>query len=106
MTWHEDDPYDPGNPENKYRTRALQEQLTERLLAWGPLGFGFTREDYDCLISPLMHRLHDGEDSAALTAWLSHQLADHFGLGDADRGQRRFASELMTWWSTATAPPQ
>jgi hypothetical protein len=68
-TWRPDDPWDPGNPHNRERTRVLSRDLRTLLLAWDPIGVREAPEaqdEYDCLISPLMHKLHDGMTESAL----------------------------------------
>ena len=78
-TWRSGDLWDPGNPENRDRTRLLARQLRARLLAWDPIGVRDAPEaqdEYDCLISPLMHRLHDGASDDHIGDWLIREMKD------------------------------
>ena len=104
-TWIPGDRWDPGNPENRERTRALQSQLRGRLLEWDLIGVADTPEawdEYDCMLSPLMHQLHDGVDEEQLCRWLKHEVEDHFGVAsDVDR-EGALAAWLVVWWRDAT----
>lgn len=99
---------DPGNPENKYRTREARRQLRELLIAWDPIGVADVPEgadEYDCMISPLMHQLHAGTSVAALRCWLIKEVDEHFGmLADADR-ESRLAARISGWWEARTSHP-
>lgn len=106
--WRPDDPWDPGNPQNRGRTRILVTDLRRRLLAWDPLGVSNAPEpqdEYDCLIAPLMRRLHDGFTSPEIANWLVQELSDHFGLRPDQKRERALATELAEWWSRVTAFP-
>jgi hypothetical protein len=103
--WDPDDPWEPGNPQNRERTRRLQSELRERLLRWDPIGVAKAPEaqdEYDCLLSPLMHKLHDDESAKAIEKWLTSELRDHFGMSPDRQRERDLASELVGWWTTAT----
>jgi hypothetical protein len=101
------DRWDPGNPENKERTRQLQRELRARLLEWDPIGIAGIDEawdEYDCLLSPIMHMLHDGVSEHDLGNWLMTELDEHFGLRpDRDR-ERALAGDLVRWWLERTTP--
>jgi len=97
---------DPGNPENKYRTRESSSQLRATLLRWDPIGVAATPEaadEYDRLISPLLHRLHGGATEREIASWLVDELTDHFGMtADESRGHR-LAADLVQWWQRRVA---
>jgi hypothetical protein len=100
-------PWHPGNPENRERTRQLQRELRGRLLAWDPIGVGGVPEaqdEYDCLISPLMHRLHQGVPAREIATWLTAETKNHFGLTTQPASDRRLAGELVRWWHNTTLP--
>ena len=99
---------DPGDPENKERTRVLQRELRARLLRWDPIGVAETPEaqdEYDCLISPLMHRLHEGASEKAITKWLVGEMTGHFGMSIDRKRERQLAHDVVEWWRAATARP-
>ena len=65
----EPDPWDPGSPRNRDRTRESKRQVRRLLLEWDPIGVSGIPEaadEYDCMISPLLRRLFDGADSRSL----------------------------------------
>src|SRR6266542_2521101 len=106
--WRPDDPWDPGNPQNRERTRVLSRELRTRLLAWDPVGVRDAPEahdEYDCLISPLMHKLHDGVAETAIGDWLIRELTDHFGMSADDERERSLVAALVSWWRSATESP-
>jgi hypothetical protein len=78
--------WNPASTRNRDRTRESQRQLRRLLLTWDPIGvadLAQAADEYDCMSSPLLHRLFDGADAGSLAAWISHERAEHFGL-DAD----------------------
>jgi len=78
------DQHDPGNPQNKYRTREAQQDVRRLLLEWDPLGVGrneHAQDEYDCMISPLLHLLYGEADETALVRLIMTEREDHFGLG-------------------------
>ena len=101
----EPDRWDPGSPRNRDRTRESQRQVRELLLAWDPIGVAGTdsaEDEYDFMISPLMHLLHDGTDADALAEWIASQR-DYMGLGRDGLGEDgRLATALTTWWQRRT----
>jgi hypothetical protein len=104
--WRRDDPWDPRNPENRDRTRMLIPQLRARLLSWDPIGVAASpqaQDEYDCLISPLMHRLSDGVSAAELGAWLIEEMREHFGITPNESREHALAVGLKRWWDQATA---
>jgi hypothetical protein len=105
------DARDLGSPRNRERTRESQHQVRRLLMEWDPIGVSGVPEaadEYDCMISPLMHSLFDGADTGSLAAWISHERSPHFGLGpDDDQYQdQQLARQLTAWWErrgTATS---
>jgi len=100
------DPWDPGGPRNRDRTRESQRQVRDLLLGWDPIGVAGTdsaEDEYDFMISPLMHLLHDGADREAIARWIASQR-DYMGLGPDDLGaDRRLAVDLANWWYRRTS---
>jgi hypothetical protein len=75
------------------------------LLQWDPIGVGAAPEaqdEYDCMISPLMHKLHAGVPVEALASWISGEQAEHFGLAPDVEADRRLAAGLVEWWTDKT----
>ena len=95
------DAWDPGSPRNRDRTRESKRQVRRLLLDWDPIGVAGVPEaadEYDCMISPLLHLLFDGADVRSLTVWISHERSVHFGLGPDEAGDIRLAHLLAAWW--------
>src|SRR5205814_5064962 len=94
------DPWDPGNPQNEERTRQLQRELRARLMEWDPIGVAGADEawdEYDCLLSPIMHMLHEGASRDRLCTRLMSELDYHFGLRpDRDRYER-LCTDSVRW---------
>jgi hypothetical protein len=100
---------DPGNPENKVRTRTAQAELRRMFLRWDPIGVSGDPEaadEYDCMISPLMHQLYSGTTSAAVSQRLVQELEEHFGMSANLKREDRFAAEVMLWWTTRMGDAQ
>jgi len=76
-------PLGSRNPRNRDRTRVSQAQLRAILLNWDPIGVAdnaHAQDEYDCLISPLMHQMFHGSTACSLAAWIGHERVEHFGL--------------------------
>jgi hypothetical protein len=85
---------------------VLVGQLRTHLLRWDPIGVATVREaqdEYDCLISPIMHLLHDGAEEAEVRDWLVTELIDHFGMTPNPDRESALAGDLTAWWRRATS---
>jgi hypothetical protein len=100
------DPWDPGSPRNRDRTRESQRQVRDLLLGWDPIGVAGTDSaegEYDFMISPLLHVLHDGAGREAIALCISSQR-DYMGLGPDDLGaDRQLAADLVGWCQRRTS---
>ena len=95
------DVWDPGSPRNRERTRESKRQMRLLLMEWDPIGVAGVPEaadEYDCMISPLLHLLFEGADANSLARWISQERSCHFGLGPDEAGDMRLAESLATWW--------
>ena len=100
-----DSRFDPGHPSNRARTRQLQGELRRLLMEWDPIGVKGIPEaidEYDCLISPLMHRLANGAAVDDLHLWLTTELTDPFGLTPMTERDLALTRKLVDWWHQAT----
>ena len=98
---NEPDAWDPGSPRNRERTRESQRQVRRLLMEWDPIGVSGVPEaadEYDCMISPLMHRLFEGADTGSLAAWIRHERSAHIGLRPDDTHDQQLARQLTVWW--------
>jgi hypothetical protein len=83
------------------RTRESWRQVRELLMEWDLIGVADIQEaadEYDCMISPLLHRLFEGADTRSLADWISRERISHFGAGPGDAGThaaRRIAHRMV-----------
>lgn len=63
----------------------------------GVAGILEAADEYDCMISPLLHRLFEGADTRSLAGWISHERSSHFGAGPDDAQDMRLAESLTAW---------
>jgi hypothetical protein len=92
---------DPGNSENKHRTRESQTQLRELLMGWDLIGVSGVPEatdEYDCMLSPLLHRLHDGASVNEIRDWLVGEVEGHFGTRSDPAREGQLAMQISAWW--------
>ena len=97
----EPDAWHPGSPRNRARTRESWRQVRGLLMEWdlvGVAGIPEAADEYDCMISPLLHRLFEGADTHSLADWISRERASHFGPGPDDAQDMRLAESLTAWW--------
>jgi hypothetical protein len=74
-------------------------------MRWDPIGVGDAVEaadEYDCMISPAMHKLYDGASVDSLVEWIAEQR-DHFGLGPDRADDHALAENLLAWWRVRVA---
>lgn len=102
---------DPGIPQNKHRTRESAKQLRSILLDWdltGLVAFVGVEEaadEYDCMISPILHLLHDGADAVELRAWVFEEVAQHFGMDADPVREGELVNQVTAWWSRRSVDP-
>src|ERR1035438_100978 len=99
----EPDPWDPGSPRKRGRTRESKRKVRRLLMAWDPIGVSGIPEaadEYDCMISPLLHRLFEGAGTRSLAELISHERSSHFGLGPDETSDTQLAEWLTAWWQT------
>ncbi|MFA6245032.1 MAG: hypothetical protein WC655_29075 [Candidatus Hydrogenedentales bacterium] len=81
--------------------KTLSIELRSLLCDWDPLGVmgepSSPRDEYDCLLSPLLRRVLDGESDEALIDYLSVELEDHFGVDAASHEIPAFVQRVRTW---------
>ena len=77
-------------------------QLRELLCEWDPIGImdhpGAPRDEYDCLIGPLLTRLDSSESEDDIAKYLRHQIVHHFGLSDTDYDFDAVAKRVQEWY--------
>jgi hypothetical protein len=76
------------------RLRKLSRGLQDLIDRWDPVDLlknGALKDEYACLVGPILSRLERGENPDQLGAWLGSHIADHFGVPCTNA--RRFAAK-------------
>jgi hypothetical protein len=77
--------------------------VNDRLNDWDFIGVADSVSDeYECMVGPLTRMLRDGDDADEIAAYISTEIADHFGLGGAvpdDELNSVVADLILTWQS-------
>jgi hypothetical protein len=100
-TWTPGDRWDPGNPENRERTRQLQREMRAYVMRWDPIWQGSmpdASDEYDAYISPLLHMLHGGKSAEEIEAYLIDVVENRMGIQCVPGAEHRLAQELVAWW--------
>ena len=76
--------------------------LRELVWRWDPIGVSddpeWPRDEYDCLVGPLMRLLEDQSPPPAIAAFLEHEVVEHFGLDPAVHDFGQLALEFRAWF--------
>ncbi|MQL61444.1 hypothetical protein F6Q10_02040 [Streptomyces vinaceus] len=80
--------------------RDTESGLRQLLDGWDPIGVADeARDEYDCMLAPLPHRLRRGADETEISDFLRFELEDHFGLDPRLSDPKRMAARLTSWWA-------
>jgi hypothetical protein len=85
---------------DKQALRQRGRELRGLLNEWDPIGVGGDgpKDEYDCLLWPVMRQLEADAPPEELTAFLAAELEEHFGLpGDAER-IATFVARARAWF--------
>jgi hypothetical protein len=87
---------------SKQQSRERWAQLRALVCEWDPIGVmddpDWPRDEYDCLLGPLLRHLEGGTSEAELAAFLSEQIENHFGLDPAYFDFPEVAAKLRNWY--------
>lgn len=94
------------------RRRAAE--LREMVNRWDPIGVmsdpEWPRDEYECLVGPLLRRLEVRTAPDAIAKFLHHEVTQHFGLGIALAPCAAWAAEAVAWyeirWSGTSGIPR
>ena len=82
--------------------RQRYAELREIINGWDPIGVftmpGGPRDEYDCVVGPLMRRLENGEPVEAVAQYLSEEFTDHFGLSISEERIHTWAAQAREWY--------
>lgn len=105
--WAAGDRWDPGNPNNRDRIRALRADLRALLMdKWDPIGVRGVPEaqdEYDGYLGPVMRLLHQGARHEDIKRHLLRITNESMGLSSDGTREAQVADDLIRWWSTRTA---
>ncbi|MFD8637515.1 hypothetical protein [Streptomyces sp. NPDC059656] len=59
------------------------------------------RDEYDCMLGPLLRMLRGDADQTAIASFLLHDLEDHFGLTPRPSEPEAMAARVLSWWTAA-----
>ncbi len=82
--------------------RVRFRELRDLACAWDPIGVmddpEWPRDEYDCLVGPVLRRLEAGDAVDAVAAFLEREVRDHFGLEPVPGAARAFAERAAAWY--------
>jgi hypothetical protein len=94
---------------SKEQSRERWAELRNLLCEWDPIGVmddpEWPRDEYDCMVGPVMRLLESGASEAAITAYLRAEIADHFGLSPEHYDFLSIARRTRSWFQERWAGP-
>ncbi|WP_156724937.1 hypothetical protein [Streptomyces apocyni] len=79
---------------------ATENDLRRLLNEWDPIGVAdLVRDEYDCMLAPLLGRLCGGASQTEIAEFLRHELEHHFGLDSAGPLPDAMAARVIDWWT-------
>ena len=83
--------------------RQRYAELRDLINQWDPIGVmddpAWPRDEYDCLVGPVLRHLEAGDKPDVIVAFLTSELTEHFGM---DRGAIRpqeFVGCAAVWFA-------
>jgi hypothetical protein len=84
------------------KKHSTPEELNHLLNEWDPIGVlplkGGPKDEYQCLIGPLLSLLNKKVDKKEIVTFLNKQLTDHMGLDPQYSKPEEFIDKLLDWW--------
>ena len=82
--------------------RQRSSQLNALLNEWDPIGVGpdGPRDEYQCLVGPLLTMLQSGATQDEMAAYLETELVEHFGLAPNRDSIEATASRVLAWFES------
>jgi hypothetical protein len=80
--------------------RTRYAELRELVNSWDPVGLieaGLPEDEYDCVVGPILRRLEERQNAAAIAAFLDSEFCDHFGA--VARDSSSFAVRAVSWYT-------
>ncbi|MFD9381414.1 hypothetical protein ACFWBH_38925 [Streptomyces sp. NPDC059999] len=80
---------------------ATERDLRHLVNEWDPIGVADeVQDEYDCMLAPLLGRLHRSAGQTEIDEFLRHELKDHFGLDPVGMRPDAMAARVITWWAS------
>jgi hypothetical protein len=88
----------------KEQSRKRWAELRDLVVGWDPLGLihiGSPRDEYDCLLGPLMRYLEQRAPDGIISSYLQHEFSGHFGVSayPSEAERTRFAQTVRAWFA-------
>jgi hypothetical protein len=96
----------------KFEIRIRFAELRDLLCEFDPIGVmdeaEWPRDEYDCMIGPLVTMLQANASKSDLADFIEQEITDHFGLESDHASAEKFAGQLDSWyksyWVSREAP--
>ena len=84
----------------KREIRQRSSELNALLREWDPIGVGpdGPRDEYECLVGPLLTLLQSGPTQDEIASYLETELVEHFGLEPNRESIVVVASRVRGWF--------
>ena len=93
----------PTTALTKRESRERSAQLRALICEWDPIGVmndpDWPRDEYDCLVGPLLTLLQSGTSDDAIGEYLRNELVDHFGLSPAPYDFAVVIQRVRAWFN-------
>jgi hypothetical protein len=85
----------------KAQSRDRWRQLRNLACEWDPIGVipaGAPRDEYDCLLAPILRLLETRASEKEISQFLAHEMENHFGL-ESVSDTKEFAKKAKAWYT-------
>ncbi|MBZ5497159.1 MAG: hypothetical protein LAP85_12210 [Acidobacteriia bacterium] len=88
---------------SKRELRQRTAELRALMCEWDPIGVmddpGWPRDEYDCLVGPVLTKLQAGASTSNIADYLRDEVRDHFGLSPKHYDFLAVASRVQSWFN-------
>jgi hypothetical protein len=96
-------------PLSKEQSRLRWSELRALFCEWDPIGVmvdpEWPRDEYDCMVGPVMRLLETGASDAEIADYLRSEITDHFGLSAEHYDCPSVALRTRSWFQSRWATP-
>jgi hypothetical protein len=87
---------------SKKQLRSRWAELRDLLCEWDPIGVmgdpTWPRDEYDCLIGPVLSLLLKGGSDVDVANFLRNEITEHFGLNESYYDFEHIARRITSWF--------